>query len=72
VSLWLLGWRAWIVTKASAPIFVKCNCTWILIKNISLGTKINQIKRDEGDKTPLEWERGWKLKGNILIIFPKL
>jgi hypothetical protein len=30
------------------------------------------MKRDGGIKTPLEWERGVKLKGNILIIFPKV
>jgi len=30
------------------------------------------MKRDRGIKTPLEWERGVKLKGNILIIFPKV
>jgi hypothetical protein len=66
VFVWLLGWRAYIVTKADVPICVKCNFTEILIKHINACRP-----RDGGLKTPLEWERGVNLKGNILIIFPK-
>ena len=32
----------------------------------------HQMKRDGGLETPLEWDMGVKLKGNILIIFPKV
>jgi hypothetical protein len=50
VPMWLLGWGAWIETKASVPIcFVKFKCTHILIK-IYHCAQTNQTKRDGGFK----------------------
>jgi hypothetical protein len=57
--------------KGQCAYFVKCNCNQILIKHITAHRPIRR-KRDGGLKTPLEWERGVKLKGDILIIFPTI